>query len=515
MIRTFATHKIRKQTELTGSLWEFEPCSGRYAGQKFLLATPECWESHPLFADYRGEGIFRKSFQATGDIRIECKGVSHTATVYLDGREIAHHYNAYTPFSAVVADLQLGEHRLEIKADNRFHQESALHVPNDYMSYGGVSRPVVVEELDGLYFEYVHVKTYMKNGKWHAKISAAISVLKTGQYRGEEIVVTGRIGNTTFDWKISLEEQEHYELHKDLEIDNVKPWSPEDPELYLVELQMRKGQQILDDIIDRFGFREICVEGQKILLNGKSLRIKGVCRHEDHPDYGCALPYQAIYNDIVLIQQMGANSIRTAHYPNDEIFLDLCDELGILVWEENHARGLEEDAEGLRAFAALHKELLVASSYSKNFGLYNERVGACTLVATDQEAVDRAFSQMKSVIRANYSNPPAHGASVVATILSNDALRAIWEQELTDMRQRIQRMRLLFVNTLQEKGASRDFSFISQQNGMFSFSGLTKEQVLRLREEFAIYAVASGRINVAGMTPDNMAPLCEAIVAVL
>ena len=177
--------------------------------------------------------------------------------------------------------------------------------------------------------------------------------------------------------------------------------------------------------------------------------------------------------------------------------------------------GLEEDAEGLRAFAALHKELLVASSYSKNFGLYNERVGACTLVAADQEAVDRAFSQMKSVIRANYSNPPAHGASVVATILSNDALRAIWEQELTDMRQRIQRMRLLFVNTLQEKGASRDFSFISQQNGMFSFSGLTKEQVLRLREEFAIYAVASGRINVAGMTPDNMAPLCEAIVAVL
>jgi aspartate aminotransferase len=182
---------------------------------------------------------------------------------------------------------------------------------------------------------------------------------------------------------------------------------------------------------------------------------------------------------------------------------------------QGFARGLEEDAEGLRAFAALHKELLVASSYSKNFGLYNERVGACTLVAADEETVDRAFSQMKSVIRANYSNPPAHGASVVATILSNDALRAIWEQELTDMRQRIQRMRLLFVNTLQEKGADRDFSFIIKQNGMFSFSGLTKEQVLRLREEFGVYAVASGRINVAGMTPDNMAPLCEAIVAVL
>ncbi|MBH3008062.1 amino acid aminotransferase [Serratia ureilytica] len=182
---------------------------------------------------------------------------------------------------------------------------------------------------------------------------------------------------------------------------------------------------------------------------------------------------------------------------------------------QGFANGLEEDAQGLRIFAAKHKELIVASSYSKNFGLYNERVGACTIVAADAETADPAFSQVKAAIRANYSNPPSHGAAVVATILGNDALRAMWEQELTDMRQRIHRMRQLFVNTLQEKGAQQDFSFIIQQNGMFSFSGLTKEQVLRLREEFGVYAVNSGRVNVAGMTPDNMAPLCEAIVAVL
>ncbi|MDR7341814.1 aspartate aminotransferase [Pantoea alhagi] len=182
---------------------------------------------------------------------------------------------------------------------------------------------------------------------------------------------------------------------------------------------------------------------------------------------------------------------------------------------QGFARGLEEDAEGLRIFAASHEELIVASSYSKNFGLYNERVGAFTLVAAEANVADTAFSQVKYTIRANYSNPPAHGAAVVATILGNDALRAIWQQELTDMRQRIHRMRQLFVNTLQEKGANRDFSFIIRQNGMFSFSGLNKDQVIRLREEFGVYAVNSGRVNVAGMTPDNMAALCEAIVAVL
>ncbi|WP_313652480.1 amino acid aminotransferase [Pantoea sp.] len=182
---------------------------------------------------------------------------------------------------------------------------------------------------------------------------------------------------------------------------------------------------------------------------------------------------------------------------------------------QGFARGLEEDAEGLRIFAASHQELIVASSYSKNFGLYNERVGAITLVAADAGVADAAFSQVKYTIRSNYSNPPAHGAAVVATILGNDTLRTIWEQELSDMRERIQRMRQLFVNTLAEKGAQRDFSFIIRQNGMFSFSGLTKEQVIRLREEFGVYAVNSGRVNVAGMTPDNMSALCEAIVAVL
>ncbi|EKO3793608.1 aspartate/tyrosine/aromatic aminotransferase [Vibrio metschnikovii] len=182
---------------------------------------------------------------------------------------------------------------------------------------------------------------------------------------------------------------------------------------------------------------------------------------------------------------------------------------------QGFAKGVEEDAAGLRIFAQYNPEILVASSFSKNFGLYNERVGAFTLVAASADVANTAFSQVKAIIRSIYSNPPAHGAAVVTYILQNPALRAEWEVEVAEMRERIQEMRELFVTRLQEIGVNADFSFIERQNGMFSFSGLNKQQVQRLKEEFGIYIVGSGRISVAGMTKNNMSPLCEGIKVVL
>lgn len=182
---------------------------------------------------------------------------------------------------------------------------------------------------------------------------------------------------------------------------------------------------------------------------------------------------------------------------------------------QGFAKGVEEDAAGLRIFAQYNPEILVASSFSKNFGLYNERVGAFTLVAASADVANTAFSQVKAIIRSIYSNPPAHGAAVVTYILQNPALRAEWEAEVAEMRERIQEMRELFVTRLQEIGVNADFSFIERQNGMFSFSGLNKQQVQRLKEELGIYIVGSGRISVAGMTKNNMSPLCEGIKVVL
>jgi aspartate/tyrosine/aromatic aminotransferase len=179
------------------------------------------------------------------------------------------------------------------------------------------------------------------------------------------------------------------------------------------------------------------------------------------------------------------------------------------------AEGLREDASGLLEFCRPGCEFLVASSFSKNFGLYNERVGALTLVGQSEDAAEKVLSQVRSVIRSNYSNPPAHGGLIVTTILSDAALRAEWEAEVEAMRRRINGMRTLFVKELAEKGIQRDFSFIARQRGMFSFSGLTPDQVERLKKEYAIYIVGSGRINVAGMTESNISILCEAIAKVL
>ncbi|MDP5291970.1 amino acid aminotransferase [Oceanimonas sp. CHS3-5] len=182
---------------------------------------------------------------------------------------------------------------------------------------------------------------------------------------------------------------------------------------------------------------------------------------------------------------------------------------------QGFAQGTEEDAFGLREFAKHNPELLIASSFSKNFGLYNERVGAFTLVAKDADTANTSFSQVKGIIRANYSNPPSHGANVVAIIANDPELYADWQAELAEMRDRIQEMRTLFVEKLAARGVAKDFSFIARQNGMFSFSGLTPEQVARLKDEFGIYIVGSGRISVAGITKANIDALCDGIAAVL
>jgi aspartate aminotransferase len=177
--------------------------------------------------------------------------------------------------------------------------------------------------------------------------------------------------------------------------------------------------------------------------------------------------------------------------------------------------GLDEDAKGLRYLADNVDEMILCSSCSKNFGLYRERIGAVSIVAADSKVADVAKVNLLSVVRSIYSMPPAHGAIIVANILDSAELTSLWHQELAEMRDRINNYRQLIIDTLAAEGVQQDFSFITRQHGMFSFLGINKAQIDRLRSEFSIYMVGSSRVSIAGLNHSNINYFAKSVATVL
>ncbi|HEX9180909.1 MAG TPA: amino acid aminotransferase [Burkholderiales bacterium] len=182
---------------------------------------------------------------------------------------------------------------------------------------------------------------------------------------------------------------------------------------------------------------------------------------------------------------------------------------------QGFSEGLEPDGAAVRRFAEVCPAVFVSSSFSKSMSLYGERVGALTIVTGGKDEATRVLSQLKRVIRTNYSNPPTHGGQAVTTVLTTPELRQLWEQELGQMRERIKLMRRQLVDKIRSHRADFDFSFVIEQRGMFSYTGLTKEQVARLQKEYGIYAVDTGRICVAALNSRNIDYVAKAVAAVL
>jgi len=182
---------------------------------------------------------------------------------------------------------------------------------------------------------------------------------------------------------------------------------------------------------------------------------------------------------------------------------------------QGFGESLEADAFPIRNFVQSGGEALICNSFSKNFGLYGERVGGITAVAQSAKVCAAMQSQIKSTIRTMYSNPPIHGGAIVETVLADAALRKTWEAELTEIRERIIALRASFVSKMEALVPSKDFSYVNQQRGMFSYSGLSKSQAEQLREDHSIYILGSGRMNIAGMNDNNMDQICDAIAKVL
>ncbi len=228
--------------------------------------------------------------------------------------------------------------------DNTFGGHSSLHIPNDYYTYGGITRPASLAHISHVYIKGIRFTPYRENHVWKGKIELSVcnvsSETASFDLRAELSSVKMSQEN------ISLAAESETTVTFDQEFPGITPWSHKNPQLYYLKTEVflhdssGEASNPSDDLIERVGFRTVEVKGSKILLNGEPVFLKGFNRHEDYAVVGCAIPLQLMVQDMDLMQDMNVNALRTCHYPNDERFLDLCDERGILVWEENHARGL-------------------------------------------------------------------------------------------------------------------------------------------------------------------------------
>ncbi|MCU6793915.1 beta-glucuronidase [Paenibacillus sp. WQ 127069] len=371
MIRLFETNQLRQVTELEG-MWDFavieqaaqgsndntDSPSSMVAGSDtittaepdygYRLPVPGCWEQHPELLTYRGKGLYRRRIviaKEAAALRFVFKGVSHTARVFFDGKLIAAHYNAYTAFAAVVRHVMPGEHTLTIEVDNSFHEGSALHIPNDYYTYGGLIRPVVMETINELYIERIGFIPQLQHGEWSARIEVAVRNVSVVE---QSFQLRGELAGQQLQWDTaSIQPGAELVVVGSFQVPDAKAWSARHPQLYALSCQLFasngepvEGLTAVDDLIERVGFRTVTTLEGRIQVNGEDIVLKGFNRHEDHPIVGAAFPLALMVKDLDLMADMGANCVRTSHYPNDERFLDLCDERGFYVWEENHARGL-------------------------------------------------------------------------------------------------------------------------------------------------------------------------------
>lgn len=351
MQRLFPTHQIRK-CDPAPALWTLSTLDAGGLSAPIKTIVPSAWELIPALHNYRGRAVYETQVVCGGNMRFSFGGVSFWARVYLDGALLAEHYNAFTAFDAVAKNVPYGEHILRVEVDNRFSEESTLHFGNDYYSYGGITRPVEIEFLSDVYVKQLHVTPVRGAEGWQAKVEAIVVNLSDAPMTCD--VRLEAADNEALVENVQLAPGGETVILQVIDCPDVQAWDIHNPVLYSASAVIEAEGDPVDDLRDRFGFRTVEVAGKDILFNGEKLTIKGFNRHEEYGPFGCAVPVETMAHDILLMKDMGANAVRTCHYPNDPRFLDLCDEMGMLVWEESHARGIHEPTMRLPNFLPQH-----------------------------------------------------------------------------------------------------------------------------------------------------------------
>lgn len=312
------------------------------------MAVPAAFDALPAYAGKRGLAVYRTSFHSTPGkkLLVQFEAVSLACEVFLDGKWIGEHGCGFSGFSLQGPASDNATRELVVLVDNRYNfEKNPLHEQYfDFYQWGGLIRSVYAHELSGIWIESAQVRV-VDLSKGEIEVDLKVS--------GASGNVSCSVGFDESAEKTFLASFENGMARLQLSVPNAKPWSPKNPFLHRLHIHVAG-----DDMIVRFGLRVVKAESGKILLNGKPLKLLGYNRHESHPQFGPALPYAQLLADLQLLRDLGCNFIRGCHYPQDQRFLDLCDELGFLVWEETLGWQQKEKHFSSKAYLEAHRQMV-------------------------------------------------------------------------------------------------------------------------------------------------------------
>ena len=339
MKRLFNDHMVRSVADLSGA-WCFlaDPenvgerdgwMHGLPSGDTVIV--PSQWNNELGLLNYEGSAWYEKKFHTEGGtLRFEFESVMTKADVWLDGNYLGNHYGAFSQFELIARDVSAGKHTLVVRADSRIDKKSIPQRHTDWFNYGGIARDVSLETLKGICVLQNHVRYTLSEDFSEVSVSAAVEL-----YNADDKEITDTLSvcvgeSEIYLGSVTLAPGETKELvTSPVSLKSIALWDVETPTLYSVE-----AKTSTDDLLDRIGFRHIEVKDHQIRLNGKAVELRGVNRHEEHPEWGFAFPSKLMKRDVDLILDLGCNTVRGSHYPQSRIFVDVLDECGLMFWSE-------------------------------------------------------------------------------------------------------------------------------------------------------------------------------------
>jgi beta-glucuronidase len=352
-VRLFQEHTVRDCRVLDG-LWTFAFSSdgSEPTDPQTLIAVPGCWDTTITHGLKRGVGFYRRQFKVseTGRYLLRFNGAANQATVRVDGYVLAEHYGSHTSFVTKPIELESGEHELAVRVDNRFGAHNTMLLKKcGWYCFGGLHRSVTLEKLGDVRIEALQIRTDNLVGD-RASLAVALTVRNLSGHdisRRVELSIDDLWHDSVI---LHIGAGQRATATQEVKLSGITPWSPESPTLYTATARCEN-----DDLIDRFGIRTVACRGRDILLNGQAVKLRGINHHDYHPESGYTSDLLRMKRDLDFVKDLGLNAIRTSHYPKDHLFLDLCDTMGVLVWEETP--GWQNGPDDMRTDAFLRDHL--------------------------------------------------------------------------------------------------------------------------------------------------------------